>query len=163
MTELYYNDHQNLGLKSPNGPSARLNEMLDKNKKRWKEPGHGRTSVVRDAADISFSAAAKWLKEDVLPRKAEDRVHFAQILQVDLLYWEYGERRKVERKPVDILKFSVVTHQMMSKLGLSHNEIKTEQLILIQEIALAFSDRCGDTYPDEHIIERLFKLAIGKN
>jgi hypothetical protein len=143
------------------GYSERLNHLLNKTKK-FRPLGYGLTKEIKEVADVSYTTARKWLYEDTLPRTPEERIRVSDLLNVDLLYWEYGyiKDTKIDKAfESDHLFHMKMANQVMEII---HNEklnIEPEKIIEIELIAfeVAKTTNCSNLNID--LLKSLIKLA----
>jgi hypothetical protein len=143
------------------GYSERLNQLLDKTGK-FKERGCGLTKELKEITDVSYTTARKWLYEDSLPRTPEERIRVSDILNVDLLYWEYGYSKDTN---IDVaFETDHLFHMKMANqvMDIIHNEklnIDPEKIIEIELIAfeVAKTTNCSNINID--LLKSLIKLA----
>ncbi len=143
------------------GSSYRLEEMLQKNS-AFKEKSKGLAKELALAVNVSYTTARKWLFEDALPRTAEERIRITEILNIDLLYWEYGfdNNKNSERTYIDNNLLHVVfANKVMEIIHEKQLKIAPEKIIEIELLAINIANKTHSSEPDITLLESLIKLA----
>lgn len=149
------------------GASERLAEMLNENI-RWKDKeGKGLCKAISVLTEFSYATAQKWLHSNTLPRTANERQIVANLLGVDLLYWEYGLKTsranniapEVYSAPITVMNFCTITLKKFHELGYTEAEISSDKLFKIQELIIEIAKKSNEDEPDLSIVEKLFLIA----
>ena len=142
--------------------SARLEELLIKTG-NFKNKRKGLTEELKLVAGVSYTTARKWLYDNALPRTSEERIRIANILNIDLLYWEYGfSEQPKSTKPfeTDYLFHMKVANMVMGIIHEDNLAILPDKVIEIELIALEIARTTKNPEPDFNIIKSLIKIAV---
>ncbi len=146
----------------PEASSDRLEKLLTK-RGSFKTKGHGLTEEIKLIAGVSYTTARKWLYENALPRTSEERMRVADVLNIDLLYWEYGfHNQEKSTKPfeTDYLFHMKVANMVMGIIHEDKLTISPDKVIEIELVALELAKSTKNPEPDINIITSLIKLAV---
>ena len=147
---------------NPDASSERLEKLLSETGS-FKKKGRGLTEELKLAAGVSYTTARKWLYDDALPRTSEERLRVSKVLNIDLLYWEYGFRSKTESSEpfeTNYLFHMKVANQVMEIIHKEELTISPDKVIEIELIALEIAKTTKNPEPDLNIIKSLIKLAV---
>lgn len=142
--------------------SARLEELLIKTG-NFKNKRKGLTEELKLVAGVSYTTARKWLYDNALPRTSEERMRVADVLNIDLLYWEYGfHNQEKSTKPfeTDYLFHMKVANMVMGIIHEDKLTISSDKVIEIELIALELAKSTKNPEPDINILTSLIKLAV---
>lgn len=144
------------------GISVRLNELL-KDSDKYKAFGKGLAEEISKATGYSYTAARKWLVEDTLPKSPTERQSIAAMLDIDLMYWEYG----VRGKPKSVINYEInnlfhlkVANEVLAILYDKSIRISDDKKIEIEMLALSIAEKTNISEPDRDILESLIRLAM---
>ena len=148
-----------MGLK---GPSARLNWWLDAN--YWPPLKRGRATEVCNRANVTLSAARKYLNRDTIPRYKTDKDRLAEIFDIPLSYWEYGDPAGLkayfpetgEEDPLLIVQYVIAIEREAVKMGIT---LKIKTVEEIRRMALIYASKKKTQPPDLKIIRQLIELS----
>ena len=142
--------------------SDRLEELLIKTGS-FKGKGRGLTEEIKLIAGVSYTTARKWLYDNALPRTSEERIRVSNVLEIDLLYWEYGfHNQEKSTKPfeTDYLFHMKVANMVMGIIHEDKLTISPDKVIEIELIALEIAKTTKNPDPDKNILTSLIKLAV---
>jgi hypothetical protein len=107
---------------TPEGPSARLNRLLDNI--GFTPKGKGRGAQFTAEFSVSVSTATRWLAKDELPSDPTQAKKVRDVLNTSLDYWYFGYESSLPYEQVSLaFECAVIVHRKAHDKGLDSRSL----------------------------------------